>query len=102
MLPALQDAIVKESEIGASRRVFDLQLDQLGPYCLGFNRSGRHLLLGGRKGHLALLDWQQARPLVEVQVTHQVQSSGQGGRMSYPPMSWGMSTRAAGKPQHKC
>ena len=63
-----QAAIMEEAELGASRRVFDLQLDQLGPYSLAFNRSGRRLLLGGRKGHIALLDWQQARPLAEVQV----------------------------------
>lgn len=64
----LQAAIAKEAAVGASRKVFDLALDQLGPYSLAFNRSGRQLLLGGRKGHLALLDWQQARPLAEVQV----------------------------------
>lgn len=67
-----QAAIAKEAAVGASRKVFDLALDQLGPYSLAFNRSGRQLLLGGRKGHLALLDWQQARPLAEVQVKETV------------------------------
>ena len=68
--PALQAA-----EAGAGRKVFDLSLPQLGPYSLDFTRSGRHLLLAGRKGHLALLDWQRTRLVCEVQVkeaTHAV------------------------------
>lgn len=64
----MQAAIVREAETGAGRRVFDLQLDQLGPYSLAFTRNGRHMLLGGRKGHLALLDWQHAQLGAEIQV----------------------------------
>lgn len=64
----VQKAITGEAEVGASRKVFDLQLDRLGPYSLAFTRSGRHMLLGGRKGHLALMDWQRAQLLSENQV----------------------------------
>ena len=64
----LQRAITGEAEVGAGRKVFDLQLDRLGPYSLAFTRSGRHMLLGGRKGHLALMDWQRAQLLSEHQV----------------------------------
>lgn len=55
-------------EEGAARRAFDLSLPALGPYNLDFSRSGRHLLLAGRKGHLALMDWQRSRLICEVQV----------------------------------
>lgn len=55
-------------ELGAGRKAFDLSLPQLGPYRLDFNRSGRMLLLGGRKGHLAMLDWQRRQLACEVQV----------------------------------
>ena len=55
-------------EVGAGRKVFDLQLPDLGPYSLDFSRSGRHMLLAGRKGHLALMDWQRTRLICEVQV----------------------------------
>ena len=64
----LQEYIVQEAEIGAAKKVFDLDLPELGPYNLAFTRSGRHMLLGGRKGHLALMDWQQRHLVCEVQV----------------------------------
>lgn len=61
-------AALQAVDAGAGRKVFDLQLDQLGPYSLDFSRSGRHMLLAGRKGHLALMDWQRTRLICEVQV----------------------------------
>lgn len=67
-LPALQEEIVQEAEVGAAKKVFDLDLPELGPYNLTFSRSGRHMLLGGRKGHLALMEWQQRHLVCEVQV----------------------------------
>ena len=63
-----QEDIVQEAEVGAAKKVFDLDLPELGPYNLAFTRSGRHMLMGGRKGHLALMDWQQRHLVCEVQV----------------------------------
>ena len=41
----------------AAAQAFDLELgDALGPYGGAWSRNGRHLLLHGRKGHLALID----------------------------------------------
>ena len=59
---------MQEADVGAARKVFDLDLPELGPYNLAFTRSGAHLLLGGRRGHLALMDWQQRHLVCEVQV----------------------------------
>ncbi len=59
---------MREAETGAAQKVFDLDLPELGPYNLAFNRSGRHMLLGGRKGHLAIMEWQQRHLVCEVQV----------------------------------
>lgn len=64
----LQEDIVREVESGAAAKVFDLSLPQLGPYSMDFTRSGRHVALAGRKGHLAVLDWKQARLITELQV----------------------------------
>ena len=64
----LQAAVVDEVEIGASRKVFDLRLGELGPYNIDFSRSGRYMLLGGQKGHLGLMDWQSGHTFCEVQV----------------------------------
>ena len=57
-----------EVESGVAKKVFDLKLPELGPYNVAFTRSGRHMLLGGRKGHLALMDWQRMHSVCEVQV----------------------------------
>lgn len=53
---------------GAARKVFDLKLNELGPYNVTFTRNGRQMLLGGRKGHLAVMDWQNMRSICELQV----------------------------------
>jgi len=63
-----QQDIVQAVEVGAGRKAFDLTLDQLGPYRLDFTRSGRYMLLGGRRGHLAVMDWQANQLVCEVQV----------------------------------
>lgn len=63
-----QDALAGELEVSAARKAFDLELPHLGPYSVAFTRNGRHMLMAGDKGHLALLDWQKARLTTEVQV----------------------------------
>ncbi|KAK9868056.1 hypothetical protein WJX84_006070 [Apatococcus fuscideae] len=63
-----QDEVVREAEVGAARKVFDLSLTELGPYSVNFTRSGRFLALGGRKGHLAVMDWQRGKLITEIQV----------------------------------
>lgn len=67
-----QQDIVKAVDAGAARKVFDLSLTELGPYNIDFSRSGRHMLLGGRRGHLALMDWQRLSTVCEVQVRETV------------------------------
>lgn len=76
MVMLLQDEVVQAAEVGAARKVFDLSLTELGPYSLDFTRSGRFLALAGRKGHLAVMDWQRGKLVTEIQasspfLTHQ-------------------------------
>ena len=42
--------------MNTAREMFDLSLPDLGPYAIDYTKNGRFLLLGGRKGHLALMD----------------------------------------------
>lgn len=63
-----QQQIVSAVEQGAARKAFDLQLPQLGPYSIAFTRSGRHMVLGGARGHLAVMEWQRSHLTCEVQV----------------------------------
>lgn len=69
-----------QSEVGVetARKGFDLNLGgsrgvpSLGPYRCDYTRNGRHLLLGGRKGHLAAFDWQSGKLSCEIQVRETV------------------------------
>ncbi|PKA57469.1 Pre-mRNA-processing factor 19 like 1 [Apostasia shenzhenica] len=51
-----QESILTEVDIISSRKTFDMFLPELGPYKLEYSLSGRHMLVGGRKGHLAMID----------------------------------------------
>ncbi|XP_065176209.1 uncharacterized protein LOC135806009 [Sycon ciliatum] len=53
-----QKDITTAVDVASARKHFNLSLEDFGPYQLDYSRDGRHLLLGGRKGHVALMDWQ--------------------------------------------
>ena len=36
--------------------MYELSLPELGPYAIDYTKNGRFVLLGGRKGHLAMMD----------------------------------------------
>ena len=63
-----QEALASSADATSSRKAFDLSLPELGPYCLDYTPNGRHMLLGGRKGHLAVVDWAKPRLTTELQV----------------------------------
>lgn len=50
--------IAEAADIASAAKHFDVRLEQFGPYCVDYSRNGRHLLLGGRGGHVAAFDWQ--------------------------------------------
>jgi U3 small nucleolar RNA-associated protein 7 len=52
--------------IGAAAKVLDLRLEKLGPYTFDYSRNGRYLLLGGERGHVALLDWHKNKLMTEL------------------------------------
>ncbi|KAL9182276.1 hypothetical protein ACHAXT_012928 [Thalassiosira profunda] len=43
-------------EENVARNVYDLKLTDYGPYKLRYDRSGRHSLLAGAKGHVSIID----------------------------------------------
>lgn len=51
---------------------FSLELTEMGPYVGAYSREGRHLLLGGRMGHLAAFDWLTKKLLCEINVKESV------------------------------
>lgn len=52
-----QDDIADAVDVGTANKRLDLKLNELGPYTIDFNRNGRKLLIGGKKGHVASMDW---------------------------------------------
>lgn len=42
-------------------------MEDYGPYAFDVTRNGRHLLLGGKKGHLSLLEWKRKELVCEFQ-----------------------------------
>ncbi|KAF4369718.1 hypothetical protein G4B88_022116 [Cannabis sativa] len=67
-----QEDIAKEVDILSSRKQFDIILPDLGPYTLDFTSSGRHMAVGGRKGHLAIVDMKNMNLTKELQVRETV------------------------------
>ncbi|KAI1431746.1 WD40-repeat-containing domain protein [Xylaria sp. CBS 124048] len=63
-----QDDIQASVAVSTAQKRFDLALNELGPYVFDYSRNGRHLLLGGRKGHIASMDWRQGKLNCEFQV----------------------------------
>ena len=68
----LQEQIRKAVDEVSASKCFDLNLAELGPYKTSYSRHGKHLLLGGRRGHVAAFDWNSKALKCEINVMESV------------------------------
>ena len=66
-----QPALAREVGLAVARKGADFSLD-FGPYACAFTRNGRHMVVGGARGHLAVVDWQQLGLAAELNVGERV------------------------------
>jgi U3 small nucleolar RNA-associated protein 7 len=61
--------------VESAKKGFELKLDGMGPYVHDYTRNGRHLLLAGRKGHVATIDWRSGKLGCELQLGETVRDA---------------------------
>ncbi|KAH3902717.1 probable U3 small nucleolar RNA-associated protein 7 [Saccharomycodes ludwigii] len=54
-----QDEIKASVDITTANKALDLKLNEFAPYKINYSRNGTHLLICGRKGHIASMDWRK-------------------------------------------
>ena len=69
-----QDEVKESVAVETARKGFELKLEGLGPYVCDYTRNGRGLLLAGRKGHVATMDWRDGRLGCELQLGETVRA----------------------------
>jgi U3 small nucleolar RNA-associated protein 7 len=70
-----QDEIKDSVGIETAKKGFELRLNDFGPYRADYTRNGRNLLLAGRKGHVATMDWRDGKLGCELNLNETVRDA---------------------------
>ena len=70
-----QDELRSEVAVETAKKGFEVKLEHLGPYVADYTRNGRSLLLAGRKGHVATMEWRGGNLGCELQLQETVRDA---------------------------
>lgn len=70
-----QDELKANVAVETAKKGFELKLEGLGPYAAEYTRNGRDLLLWGRKGHVATMNWTEGKLMSELQLGETVRDA---------------------------
>ncbi|QLQ80613.1 hypothetical protein HG537_0D06140 [Torulaspora globosa] len=63
-----QEEIIENVDISTANKALNLCLKEFGPYHINYSRNGTSLLIAGRKGHIASMDWRKGALRAEINV----------------------------------
>ena len=69
-----QERLLEEVPQQAAKKRFSLKLEK-GPYIVDYSRNGRSLLLAGRRGHVAALEWETGKLRCELDLEETVRAA---------------------------
>lgn len=67
-----QREIIASVPLSSAQQSWSRELTQFAPYAVRFARNGRHLLLGGRRGHVVMMDALRMRNVTELHLRDSV------------------------------
>lgn len=70
-----QDEIKESVGLETAKKGFELRLNDFGPYRTDYTRNGRDLLLAGRKGHVATMEWRDGKLGCELNLNETVRDA---------------------------
>lgn len=70
-----QDQLTQEIPMQSAKKRFDLKLTDGGAYNVDYTRDGRFLLLAGKRGHVAAMEWERGRLRCELNLGEKVRDA---------------------------